>query len=162
MVCASCCALLLRSLRAFADCAFGRALEPIAARWWANVTSRETIERNDSPYGDVLPHWDKDESLQRFELKIGQHCAAPTHGISALLRGPDAHASAALVWLQAAWAIRPPAAEYGDLPNGYCLALHFRAPAYFAHCTSVPQYIFPPTACPLDSCHAVECPPVSR
>ena len=65
MVCASCCALLLRSLRAFADCAFGRALEPIVARWWANVTSRETIERNDSPYGELLPHWDKDESLQR-------------------------------------------------------------------------------------------------
>jgi hypothetical protein len=34
-------------------------------RWWANVTSRETVERSDSPYGDVLPHWDKDESLQR-------------------------------------------------------------------------------------------------
>ena len=111
--------LLLRSLRAFAECAFGRALEPIVARWWANVTSRETIERNDSPYGDVLPHWDKDESLQRSELKIGRHCAAPTHGISALLRGPDAHVRAALVWLQAARAIRPPAAEYGDVPNGY-------------------------------------------
>ena len=121
---------MLRSLRAFAECAFGRALQPIAARWWANVTSRETIERNDSPYGDVLPHWDKDESLQRFELKIGQHCAAPTHGISALLRGLTR-------MLVLRW--------YGCRRLGLYVHPLLSTVTYLTgiawHCTSVPQHI---------------------